>query len=423
MSVNNGVQLETARLNAGGIKKHALQKFYILLILVATLFVGYRIGQTKSFGPVASTDAVVVREKNRENAPHDVDWQLLWDAIDKINEKYVDKPVDMQKILYGAVSGAVGALDDPYSLFLPPQQAGEFQEELRGNFEGIGAEIAIKNQQLVIVTPLEGSPAIDAGIKPGDFIFKIDGQETKGITLEVAVKKIRGRAGTKVTLTVLHKGDTATVEIGITRAKIEVKSLQGEIRTVRGQKIGFIKLRRFGEDTPGVLANVINNFAVNNVHGVVLDLRNNPGGYLDTAVEVASHWVKPGDTVVVQRFYDGREQQLKASGRAQLNRIPTIVLVNGGSASASEIVAGALHDLHLATLVGEKTFGKGSVQELINLRGGGDLKLTIAKWLTPDGHDLNKEGLEPDVKVELKDEDFSADRDPQLDKAYEILVP
>lgn len=184
-----------------------------------------------------------------------------------------------------------------------------------------------------------------------------------------------------------------------------------------------MRLRRFGEDTQGIVESAIAAFLTANVSGVILDVRNNPGGYLESAVEVAGNWVEKGRTVVIQHYGDGTEQRYDSSGGSRLRRIKTVVLQNGGSASASEIVAGALKDYNLATLVGEKSFGKGSVQELVSLRGGADIKITVAKWLTPDGHDLNREGIEPDVKIGLSDEDFNANRDPQLDRALEILVP
>ena len=360
-------------------------------------------------------------DKSREGAPKEVDWQILWDTIDKINQRYLDKPVDMTKLLYGAVSGAVSSLQDPYSLFLPPLAAEDFGNELRGSLEGIGAEIALKNEQLIVVAPISDSPAIKAGVKAGDYIIKVDSEDTRGMTLEQAVGKIRGPAGTKVTLTIFHKGQTKPVEIAITRARIEVKSLSYEIRQYQGQKVGVLKLRRFGDETEGQFEKAISEFLMKNVKGVILDLRNNPGGYLETSVAVASNWVAPGKIVVVQKGSEGNEQIYKAEGANRLAGMPTVVLINGGSASASEIVAGALKDHGLAKLVGEKSFGKGSVQELIELSGKAELKLTIAKWFTPNGHDLNKEGLEPDEKVELTDEDFQNDRDPQMDKGLEVL--
>lgn len=414
------MQIYSSEINQPDFKppKH-YKKIYLVILLVIIFFLGYKFGAS---GTKLEELPKIFSESGREEAPVGVNWELLWDVIEKINEKYVNRPADLQKILYGAISGAVASLEDPYSLFLPPKEAENFKQELKGELEGIGAEIAIKNQQLVIVTPLDDSPALLAGIKAGDFIYKIDGQESKGLTLEEAVKKIRGPAGTEVALTVFHKGATKISEIKIKRAKIEIKSLSREIREVKGKKIGLLKLRRFGEETQGELEGAINEFLTQNVKGIIFDVRNNPGGFLDTAVEVAGNWLSKDDTVVMQRYGDGAEEIHKAKGQNRLKGVPTVVLLNGGSASASEIVAGALKDYGLAKLVGEKSFGKGSVQELIDLREKAQVKLTIAKWLTPNGHDLNKEGLEPDIKVELSDEDFQNDRDPQLEKALEVLT-
>ncbi len=414
------MEIQTSEINPSGFKPKKYKKIYWVFFLVIVFFLGVQFGRSDIDS--VQTLPKIFTEKGREAAPREVDWQLLWDTISQINTKYVNRPPDLLKILYGAVSGAVASLDDPYSTFLPPKEAQDFKNELKGNFEGIGAEIAIKNQQLVVVTPLDNSPAQKAGLRAGDFILKVDGLETRGLTLEEAVNKIRGPAGTQVVLTVFHKSETKPTEIKITRAKIEVKSVSFEIKEVSGKKIGILKLRRFGEETQGEISKAISNFLLQNVGGVILDVRNNPGGFLETAVEVASNWVAEGETVVIQRFGDGTEDIFKAKGNNRLGSTPIVVLINGGSASASEIVAGALRDHGLAKLVGEKSFGKGSVQELIDLSDKAQVKLTIAKWLTPKGHDLNKEGLEPDEKVELTDEDFQNDRDPQMEKALDILA-
>ena len=414
------MELQTSEINPGDFKPKKFRWIYAAFLLAIVFFLGVQFGRHGV--PAAQRAASVFVDRGREDAPREVDWQLLWDAIDQIQDRYVDRPPDMAQLLYGAVAGAVNSLQDPYSVFLPPQEASEFQEELSGNFEGIGAEIAIKHQQLVVVSPLDDSPAEAAGLRGGDAILQVNGEDTASLTLEEAVGKIRGPAGTEVVLTVFRKGLDAPEEYKIIRAKIEVKSLSYEIREHQGKKIGYLELRRFGEETKGELNRAVSEFLAGGVTGVILDMRNNPGGYLDTAVDVASIWVTEGQVVVIQKFADGQQEEYRANGSARFSGMPTVVLVNGGSASASEIVAGALNDYSLATLVGEKTFGKGSVQELINLRGDAQVKLTVAKWLTPDGHDLNKEGLAPDETVLLTDEDFENDRDPQLDRALEMLT-
>ena len=361
-------------------------------ILIAVVFlIGFRAGQNTTDLP----RVLQFVDRGREAAPAEVDWTLLWDSIRLINEKYVNRPADMQKILFGAISGAVAALDDPYSVFLPPKDAEEFQDELNGSLEGIGAEIAIKHQRLTVVAPLDDSPAMKAGVRGGDYVIQVNGEDTQGLSVGDAVSRIRGPAGTEVKLLILHLGDTEPVEITITRAKIEIKSVTVEIRETGGKKIGIMKVRRFGEDTAGFLEKAASDFLRAGVDGIVFDVRNNPGGYLESAVDVASLWVAEGKTVLIQRSGDGNQNVYNAQGGARLGSIPTVVLINGGSASASEIVAGALRDHGLARLIGEKSFGKGSVQELVDLHSGSQLKLTISKWLTPNEHDLNQAGLDP----------------------------
>jgi len=395
------------------------KKFLAGIALVLVFFAGWQFGQS---GRDIKIGNFKIFESNREDAPKEVDWNILWRTIELMEDRYVNDGIDLEKVLHGAVQGAVSALGDPYSVFLPPKEAQDFKNELSGNIDGIGAEIGIKHQRLTVIAPLDGSPALRAGLRGGDYIYKVDDQETTNLTVEEAVGKIRGPAGSQVKLTIFHVGDTKPVDAVITRARIEIKSVETEVRNVNGKKIGIIKLRRFGEDTTGGVRNAVSSFLVQGVNGVILDMRNNPGGFLDTAVDVAGFWIKDGETVLIQKFGDGSEDIFRAEGQGRLNGVSTVVLMNGGSASASEIVAGALKDHDLARLIGEKSFGKGSVQELIDLDGKAQLKLTIAKWLTPKGHDLNKEGLEPDIKVELSEEDFQNDRDPQMERALEELT-
>jgi carboxyl-terminal processing protease len=415
------MEIRTSEINPGSFKPGSYKKIYLAFLLAIVFVLGVQFGRAGYAEP--GKLAQVFLDQNRQNAPKDVNWQLLWDAIDQVKQKYVTQPLDMQKVLYGAVSGAVASLGDPYTVFLPPQEAKNFQDQLKGDFEGIGAEIAVKNQQLVVVSPIDGSPAQKAGLKSGDYIYKVDGQDTSELTLDEAVSKIRGPAGTQVDLQVFHKGNTKPTEFKITRQKIEIKSVSYEIKQANGKKIGYMKLQRFGDDTSGLVQQAVSNFLVNNVNGVIVDLRDDPGGYLETAVDVASNWIPEGQTVVIQKYGDGTQQIYPAKGTNRLGSIPTVVLINGGSASASEILSGALQDHNLAKLVGEKSFGKGSVQQLFDLRDSAQVKVTIAKWLTPKGHDLNKEGLEPDVKITMTDDDFQNGRDPQLDKTLEILAP
>ena len=348
----------------------------------------------------------------------DVDFSLYWSTWNLIKERgYKDVPET--KLFYGSLQGLVAGLEDPYSVFLTPSDATQFSDDLKGNFDGIGAEVAVKNNKLIIVTPLDESPAMKAGLKPKDWIVKIGSTSTEGMSSNEAVSIIRGKAGTKVKLTIFREGVSGTKEIEITRAPIAVKSLSWEF--ISGGAIARIKVRQFNDDTIPLLDQAIKDITHRNgIKGIILDLRGNPGGYLDAAVKMAGEW--DGKSVVVtEKDKNGIANSHIAYIESRLANYKTMVLVDGGSASASEIVSGALKDWGKATIVGMKTFGKGSVQELDSLPDGSQVKLTIAKWFTPKGANIDEQGIEPDVKIDLTDNDYNNDKDPQLDKAIELL--
>lgn len=349
----------------------------------------------------------------------DVDFNLYWKIWDLINKNYYTKNIPETQLFYGSLAGIVSSLNDPYSVFMTPQDATNFQHDLSGNFEGIGAEIAIKNNILVVVSPLSDSPALKAGLKPKDLILKINGTSTENMRVDTAVNLIRGPKGTNVTLTVFRDGFTVAKDIVITRETINVKSVSLEYKGV-SNNIAYIKIRQFNDDTTPLLDSAISDLLSKNTKGIILDLRNNPGGYLSTAVDVSSEWID-GQVVVSEKDRNGNETNHSGDRPARLANIPTIILVDGGSASASEIVAGALQDYGKAKLVGMQTFGKGSVQDLNDLPDGSTVKLTIAKWFTPKGRTIDQTGITPDVKVELTEADFNKNLDPQLDKALELL--
>lgn len=352
----------------------------------------------------------------------DVDFDIFWQVWQIIQSDYVDKPVAEPQLFYGAMQGLVASLGDPYSNFLEPQTAKNFTEELAGHFEGIGAEIGIKNDRLTIISPLPESPAEKAGLKGGDKVFFIDDFDTTDISLSDAVSRIRGERGTQVTLKVLRDNEIDFRDIIITRDTIKIVSVQQEMKTTTsGKKISYIKITNFNEDTSSRFRQAVNESLSQGPEGFIIDVRNDPGGFLDKAIELASYWIPSGKIVVQEKFSENNIQSHVATGSAQLNDFQTVVLVNGGSASASEILAGALQDHGLATLVGEQTFGKGSVQDLKEFSNGSALKLTIARWLTPDGRQIDGDGIAPDVKVELTEDDYNNDKDPQLKKALEIL--
>ena len=350
----------------------------------------------------------------------DIDFANFWDVWEIVKNRYVNQPVDELDMFYGAIKGVLASLDDPYSLYLDPETAAEFESELSGTFEGIGAEIGIKKDQLQIIAPLPDTPAERAGLMPGDAIYAIDGVDTFGMSTDEAVSKIRGPKGTEVMLLMGRDGGEP-YEVTIVRGMITVESVRWEIKEQDGVRVGAISLYQFNETSGPAFDEAVQSVLLENPDGVVLDMRNNPGGYLDTAVDVAGEWILR-DVVVMEKFSDGSTRNYLSDGSARFADMPTVVLVNGGSASASEIVAGALQYHDKATVIGEQTFGKGSVQDYMELEDNSALKLTIALWLTPGGQSIDQEGITPDEVIELTDEDFDNDRDPQFDRAVEIIA-
>ena len=349
---------------------------------------------------------------------------MNWESYSKIQEKFVNpEEINTEKIIQGAISGMVNSLGDPYTTFLNPDNTKKFLEDVSGRFDGIGIEIGKKDNQLQVISPLEGTPAKEADLRPDDKILKIDNTFTTDISIDDAVNLIRGKKGTKVVLTIFRDGWESPKEIEIIRDTIEIPSLKLEFKDFQnGEKFAYLKLYQFSEqagfDFSKASIEIINSPA----KGIILDLRNNPGGYLEVSQDIAGWFLKVGDTVVIEDFGDKKEQKFyRSNGNARLLEYPIIVLINKGTASASEILAGALRDNRGVKLVGEKSFGKGSIQELERLTDGSVLKITIAKWLTPKGELIADKGLEPDITIEMTDEDYKEKRDPQLDKAIEIL--
>lgn len=359
--------------------------------------------------------------KNFSTASQDgetFDANMYFEVWDTLKQNHVDKnKIKDKDLFYGSLKGLAQAVNDPYTVFMDPKTSQEFTDDLAGTFEGIGAEVGMRNEIITIIAPLDGMPAQKAGVLAGDKVYAIDGQPTMGLTVDEAVKKIRGPKDTQVTLTILRGAGEAAREIKITRGVIVVKSLKTEMRS---DGIYTIKISNFNDDTLMLFNKAVDEVISKKPKGIVLDLRNNPGGYLETSVALASEWIEAGP-IVAEQFGENRRNEYPASGLARLKDTPTIVLINGGSASASEIVAGALRDYHKATLVGEQTFGKGSVQTLRSLSDGSALKITIAKWLTPAGDFINEKGIAPDVEVKLTMEDINKNLDPQFDKALELL--
>ncbi|HVF69534.1 MAG TPA: S41 family peptidase [Xanthomonadales bacterium] len=417
---------------------------FILAVVIAGL-IGYAIGVTKIKIDVRNFKPdIQISSKEPPPSKMSADFSQFWQVLDKIEGSYYDKKaIDPQKVVNGAISGMVESLDDPYTVYLPAKQNDDFKNGLAGKFEGIGAELGLKNKQIIVVSPLDGSPAKKAGIVPGDAIVKVNDQVTFGWTLGQAVDKIRGPKGTKVKLSVVHKQGEAPVDIDIVRDTITVKSLTSYTKQAKDiesisktaskspiadDKIIYIRLSQFGDSTNNEWLKLSNDASVRlstekDIKGIVFDLRNNPGGYLNDAVFIASEFIKSGNAVL-QEDKNGDRTAFPVSGKGLLYDVPLVVLINRGSASASEIVAGALRDHKRATLVGETSFGKGTIQQAEDLGGGSGLHVTIAKWLTPEGtwvgNGKNGSGLKPDVEVAVDEK--NPEHDAQLEKAIEELV-
>ena len=367
--------------------------------------------------------------------PEGVDFSAVWKAWALMDEKFVPASVAStsasssepviagtpeEKRVYGMIAGMAESLGDPYTFFLPPVEQKQFQEDLSGNFEGVGMEIAVKKDVLMVVAPLSGTPAERAGIKPGDSILKINGNDTKGMDVSAAVNQIRGPKGSEVTLHILREGWTEPRDIKVTRDVINVPIVETKRRD---DGIFVLELHSFTSNAPQLFREALREFINTGGNRLIIDLRGNPGGYLEASVDIAS-WFLPTGKIVVTEDYAGHQDNIvhRSRGYDVFNdNLKMVILVDKGSASASEILAGALQQWNKATLVGTSTFGKGSVQELIPITGTTGLKITVARWLEPDGTHIPTDGITPDVEVKISEEDVKAGKDPQMDKAVEIL--
>jgi carboxyl-terminal processing protease len=348
------------------------------------------------------------------------DFDIFWQAWKFVKGEHIEGDnVSDKSLVHGSITGMVGALNDPNTIYFPPEDAKKFEEDVRGSFGGIGAEIGVREKQIIIVAPLKNSPAERVGLKSGDAILTVDGEPTSNLDVIEAVKIIRGPEGKVVTLTILRDGWVKSRDFDILREIIQIPTLEHD---VIDSNIAHIQLFSFNENAPfAFYESVLNVSLTNGIQGVILDLRNNPGGFLEVAVNLAGWFLDRGSIVVSEEFRSGDKKVFRTSGNEVLKDFPVVVLINSGSASASEILAGALRDQRGVKLIGEKSFGKGSIQELKQLKDDSSLKLTVARWLLPNGAVIEKNGLEPDYVVELTEEDVENNQDPQLDKAVEVL--
>jgi len=354
-----------------------------------------------------------------------LDFGLFWQVWDTLEAEYFDKTkLNSAAMVYGAIKGMVDAVGDPYTSFLPPEENKIIEEDLSGNFEGVGIQIGFRGTQLAVIAPLPGTPAEKAGIKAGDYIIGIIDKEkdidrsTAGISLPEAVQAIRGQKGTKVTLILLRNGSDEPIEAEVVREAIDVPSVV--VTYEKEGKIAHLKLLKFAGETREEWNKAVSEImGKSSVKGIVLDLRNNPGGFLDTAVDIANEFVETGKIIVIEENAQGQKNEFTAVRFGKLEKTPLVVLVNKGSASASEILAGAIKDNQRGKIVGEATFGKGTIQEPKQLTASTGLHITVARWLTPSGFWVNEKGLEPDVKIE---DNADTPEDEQLLKAIELLI-
>lgn len=397
-------------------------KSYLCLLVIVVVFVtGFALGQST----IQDNDSVQIVSKTSGTLAglfandQNIDTKLFKEVWDEIHSQYIYKnKIDDAQLYYGSIYGMVAALGDPHTNFMEPKIAKEFADDMKGEFSGIGAEIGRKNNFVIVIAPLAGTPAEKAGLKSGDRILAIDGKDATELSADQAVSLIRGEKGTKVTLSILSVGENKAKDVTITREKISVPSVTYKLEN----DIAIITITSFNDDTASAFAGFAQKVLSQNPRGLIIDLRNNPGGYLDKAVDIAGYWLEPGQVVVREEFADKSQNvEHKTDTKTSLRKFKTIVLVNEGSASASEILAGALKDYNIAQLIGQQTYGKGSVQQLINLRSDSALKITVAKWLTPLGTSIEPDGLKPDVLVDFTLEDYNSDKDPQMDKALELI--
>lgn len=393
-------------------KKKKLKSFLKGLAYGGVAGVIFLFGFGLGSGQIVLDRDQLLKKSVQKTVPEDLNYQSVEEVYDALRKSY-EGQLDETKLLDGLKSGLAQATGDPYTEYLNSEDAEEFNNQLTGTFTGIGAELSKDpDGNIVVVSPIEGFPAQKAGLMPKDIITKVNGEPTFGQNLSSVVDKIRGEAGTSVKLTIIRDA-SKELAFDITRAVITLPSVTHKIE----DNIGYLRISRFSEDTFNLARKAANEFVRSGVKGVILDVRSDPGGLLDAAVEVGGLWLKPGKTILIEKRGGVVVQRFKSSGSAVLNGVPTVVLINEGSASASEIVAGALRDNGAATIIGEKSFGKGSVQSLEKFRGGSVLKVTIAKWFTPNDTSIDKEGIKPDKEIKPTEDDIKARRDVQLDAA------
>ncbi len=384
----------------------------VFLLVIGVYFLGASQGRRQE------SELIDRAFTNRDNGrPEGVDFSLFWTVWRRVNEEFFGEVIS-RDALYGAISGMVRGLNDPYSDFLNPEMAKDFDESIDGEFAGIGIEIGEKKGLLVVIAPLEGTPAEKAGLKPEDAILEIDGKETSQMSLSEAVRLMRGQEGTKVVLLVFRQAMGKTERFEITRAKIEVPSVSLKFQEQGGKTFGLLKIGQFGSDTVSRMRGAADLILKRSVDGLILDLRNNPGGFLDVSIDVASFFIDQGP-IARQIGRAGREEKFQPTEQPRLKDIPLVVLIDKGTASAAEIVAGAIGDHRAGLILGENSFGKGTVQNYETLFDGSALKITVGRWLTADGREIHEVGIVPDRQAP---DDPATKADESLEEAFKVML-
>lgn len=393
--------------------KRILVVFVITVVLGTTFLLGYAGGlRGVNLGATLPIERIVNKNSSK---PADVDFSTFWEAWNKLNENYVGT-VDAKALIQGAISGMLAATKDPYTVYLKPEDNQRFLSDISGEFDGIGVEITQVDSMPTVVAPLPDSPAEKAGLRAKDVVYEVDGEKTADMAFDDVINKIRGKEGTQVILTIVRSGEEEPLKITVTREKIRVASVTTDVKNYQGKQYYYIKVRQFGDDTSSLFQKAADEVAKGSYAGIILDLRNDPGGYLETSVDLASYFID-GGVIVSEVDRNNIKQESKTSRRATLKDYKLAVLINDGSASASEILAGAIKDRKKGTIIGQKSFGKGSVQVLEELSDKSAVKITVAKWLTPNGGTIDGVGIEPDIKLENKD----ATDEEYINKALEVL--
>jgi carboxyl-terminal processing protease len=387
----------------------------ILLVAAVAFFAGTEMRNAVPWG--GQRAAAAAGPEGADLAPLFKAWQLLDENFTPATTTATTTTEDK---IWGAIQGLASSYGDPYTSFFPPKEKKLFDSQVQGDFGGVGMELGLKDGVLTVISPLEDTPASRAGVRTGDFIIKINGEDSSGMSVEDAVNVIRGEIGTKVTLTFV-RGERAPFEVTLTRATINLPTIKTTLRT---DGVFVIHLYTFNANAPEKFRDAVRQFANSGSDKMIIDLRGNPGGYLEVAVDIASWFLPVGKPVVTEDFGAKQSPDISRSRGYDVfsDKLKLAILINEGSASASEILAGALHDYKLATLVGEKSFGKGSVQQLFDVTSDTSLKITIARWLTPNGTSISHQGITPDIEVPLTDKDIEAKQDPQLERAASFLV-